>query len=52
VESGRWWFCFADWSGGFSCQASDLELYNREPEHVMAWRGMVSRWESWLRGGK
>lgn len=48
VESGLWWFCFADWSGGFYCSTSDLELYNREPEHLIAWRQAVRSWERWL----
>lgn len=50
VESGLWWFCFSDWSGGFYCSTSDLELWNREPEHLIAWRETVRAWERWLAG--
>lgn len=52
VESGLWWFCFANENGGFYCSSSDLELYNREPEHLIAWRETVRSWERWLAGGR
>lgn len=48
VESGLWWFCFANENGGFYCSTSDLELWNREPEHAIAWRETVRSWERWL----
>jgi hypothetical protein len=50
VESGLWWFCFADWSGGFYTDVTSLELYNREPEHLIQWRETVRAWERWLAG--
>lgn len=48
VESGLWWFCFADWSGGFYTDVTSLELWNREPEHLIAWRETVRSWDRWL----
>lgn len=48
VESGLWWFCFANDNGGFYCSTSDLELWNREPEHHITWRETVRSWERWL----
>jgi hypothetical protein len=45
---GQWWFCFADWSGGFPCAEAELELWNREPEHHITWRETVRSWERWL----
>lgn len=52
VESGLWWFCFSDWSGGFYTDETSLELYNREPEHLIAWCEAVRSWERWLAGGR
>ena len=43
-----WWFCFADWTGGFYTDVTSLELWNREPVHAIAWRETVRLWERWL----
>lgn len=43
-----WWFCFADWSGGFSTEVTSLELWNREPVHAITWRETVRSWDRWL----
>ena len=48
-DSG-WWFDFGDGSGGFYTSVRDLELWNREPVHHIAWRETVRSWERWLGG--
>ena len=47
AESG-WWFEFGDGEGGLYCSVLDLELWNREPVHHIAWRETVRSWERWL----
>lgn len=46
-DSG-WWFDFGDGLGGFYTSVLDLELWNREPVHAIAWREAVRSWERWL----
>jgi len=46
-DSG-WWFDFGDGSGGFYTSVHDLELWNREPVHHIAWRETVRSWDRWL----
>lgn len=45
---GRWWAAFYTGEGGFATDASDLELWERTPEHVTAWTDAVRSWERWL----
>ncbi|HSF30289.1 MAG TPA: hypothetical protein VLK82_07440 [Candidatus Tectomicrobia bacterium] len=50
TEPGLWWFCFADWNGGFYTDTTMLEMYEKTPRHVTDWHGQVTRWERWLQG--